>query len=122
MVNLGLQRHNYVKLPLPQQLSNGAARLKVIPNPPNYACQPAAASAEASYFLNRYQLLIEQNGKTFPALNSSAAYLPFNEEILLCLLGQAASASAPDSAAARMVFEQHPPKLERTAQRRRPPP
>lgn len=108
-VDLGLGRHNFIRLPA-LQLRNGAAKLKVLPNPPDYACQPAGASAEASYFINRYQLVIEQGGKRFPAIpNLSGAYLDLNEEVLLCLLGQAAAATASSTeSATRMVYAQQP--------------
>lgn len=138
VVDLGLApRHNFIELPtttassasLPQQqqqqqLRNGPAKLKVISNPPGYACQPSGASPEASWFLNRYQLIVEQGNRTWPATDNLAKYVELNEEILYCLLAQAAATvGSPSSSSStrsgssrsrptRMAYGQQPPPIQ----------
>lgn len=41
-------------------LVDGAARFKLVSNKGDYSCQPAAASAYASYILNHYSLVVKQ--------------------------------------------------------------
>lgn len=70
---------------------DGPALLKVVPKPSDYSCQPSAASSEASYFLNRSQLLIEQNGSSHLAIEPVARYIDSEEDSVLSILGQFAS-------------------------------
>lgn len=111
-VNLGLPRPNRIKSPSPQ-LCPGTARIKAIPNGSNYTCQPSSASSEASYFLNRYHLLITQDSHSYPILCPLASHVSLNDELFLCLLGQAASATSTSARdpAAKMPYAQRPLQL-----------
>lgn len=44
-------------------LADGEGRFLLVPITAGYACQPATASAEASYVLNNFQLIVEQEGQ-----------------------------------------------------------
>lgn len=76
--------------------SKSSALLKVKPIPPDYACQPAGASAGASYMLNNYQILIEQDGEEYTALEPLAELVdPVADGFLRQLAEYASAAGAP---------------------------
>lgn len=67
------------------------AFLKLRPIPEGYACQPKCASAEASYLLNNYQIMIEQNGKSQVAVEPLAKVMDPSTDLSLALFGEIAS-------------------------------
>lgn len=88
----------------------GRAFLKMVPvDASRYACQPSAASAEASYFLNHYQLILAQNGKQIPVCEPLASYLDMELDALLSILGEFASVEgAPGRILYSVASEPHP--------------
>lgn len=86
------------------RLANGSALLKVVEKPEDYDCHPSAASAEASYFLHRYQLLVEQRGRQYSAIEPLARFIDGGEDSVLSMLGQYAQLEAGDPYKDRMIF------------------
>lgn len=113
-VNIGLQHDTFLreKASSSSALRPGPGLLKAVPLPEGYSCQPSAASSEVSFFLNRYQLIVQQGERKTPAYEPLASYVEFNEELFLGILGQCASAAANAAGKdAAMPFCQHPPPL-----------
>lgn len=67
------------------------AVLKLRPNPPDYAWQPKASSAEASYIINNYQVIVEQEGRAQVALEFPGELLDVLTERFMTFLAECAS-------------------------------
>lgn len=108
-IDLG-QPRLFVMLLTGVQLADGPALLKVVPKPAEYACQPLGASAEASYFLNRFKLVVKQKGRQSPACEPLARLVTINEEAILSTLAQWAmlESSSPSPSANKMVYSSIP--------------
>lgn len=102
-VNFSLPRDFQFRLPAVAALKNGPALLKVEALPSGYSCQPSVASAEASYFLNRYRLFVEQGGRRYVACEPLGRCIEDGEDSVLSMIGQYASMAA-DSEDNKMIF------------------
>lgn len=79
-------------------LSDGEARYKLVPiSLSEYACQPTAASAEASHIFSLYHIVIEQNGQEHRAFEPAGQCLDFEWQRHLRILGQYSSAESARS-------------------------
>ncbi|PWN25722.1 hypothetical protein BDZ90DRAFT_267678 [Jaminaea rosea] len=105
-----ISKEHRIALPAGHACTPGRALLKMVPvDASRYACQPSAASAEASYFLKHYQLILAQNGKQIPVCEPLSSYLDMELDTLLSILGEFASVEGrPGKILYSVASEPHP--------------
>lgn len=84
---------------------SGPAFLKLLPVSKDWACQPTSASPQASYMINNWRMVVEQDGVQHDVYNLRAKYIDY--EVLQGFEHYAELASA-EGAPGRIIYAQRP--------------